>query len=110
MAFYPLNYEGCPYSMPYGLLWLGSKAECLSKLFLVESDDDLIINSYNGHGHSSALFDHLCTALHIARNIELAVGYAVFFKKFLTELAKVAGRGAVNNDVFFGWHDVIKLR
>lgn len=71
-----------------------------SNLFLIKADDYLAINVENRNGEPAALFRHFCALFKIGLYVVIRERHVIFAQPVLGHVAEVAGRGAVNGDVF----------
>jgi hypothetical protein len=69
--------------------------------FFVESDDELVSDLDDWYAHLVGLIDHFLALLEIRRDVVFGIRDIVGLEEILGQAAEVAGRGAVNGDV---WH------
>lgn len=78
--------------------YLSFKSEELNELPLVETNNHVVSDEYNGYAHLAALINHFLTLLHIGCNIVLRVRNVILLEELLAHLAEVTSWGGVNSD------------
>ncbi|MDQ5971839.1 MAG: hypothetical protein QG566_785 [Patescibacteria group bacterium] len=101
--FYPLNYEGklqkhhfwCLYNTQFSLILLLFYPKQLYYLWLVESDNNIVVNKDNWYSHLATFLDHLLALLVVFGNVKISKCYVMFFKEVFCHMTKVTSWCAI---------------
>ena len=78
----------------------GRQAEGGGELLLVKADDHFIADKNDRHAHLAGFLYHFLALREVMRHVVFGIADALLLQEVLSHLAEVAGRRAVNGNVF----------